>query len=122
MTTLTPAPKVAFILQVKVTFDPKDRETFLKYFKPGYDAAVVEPECAYFLIGEDMQHPGVFRWTEGWTKDVTWFMTEQVTKPYYEPYLKATEPLFTSDRVAEAYTPLDTMNHFKLDLSKLGKD
>jgi hypothetical protein len=25
-------------------------------------------------------------------------MQEQITKPYYEPYLKGTEPLFTSPR------------------------
>jgi len=69
------APKVSFILQIKVTIDPKDRTTFLEHFKPVYEAVVNEPECAYFFIGENAQEPGVFRWTEGWTKDVNWFMT-----------------------------------------------
>ncbi|KAH9212860.1 hypothetical protein DL95DRAFT_524799 [Leptodontidium sp. 2 PMI_412] len=116
MSTPVLAPKVAFILQVKVTFDPKDRDTFLKYFKPAYDAVIAEPECAYFFIGENIQEPGVFRWTEGWTKDIAWFMAEQINKPYYEPYLKATEPLFTSERVAEVYTPLEGMGHITMDL------
>lgn len=75
MSTAQPAPKVDLILQVKVFFDPKDRETFLAAFKPVYDLVVAEPECAYFFFGEDVQEPGAFRWTEGWTKDVTWFMT-----------------------------------------------
>lgn len=75
MTTVTSTPKVAFILQVKVTFDPKDREEFLKHFKIAFDAVQAEPEMAYFLVGEDVQQPGTFRWTEGWTKDVAWFMT-----------------------------------------------
>jgi quinol monooxygenase YgiN len=74
MTTLASTPKVAFTLHVKVTFDPKDRETFLKYFRPAFDAVKAEPECAYFVVGEDVQQPGTFRWTEGWTKDVNWFM------------------------------------------------
>lgn len=71
----TLAPKVVFILQVKVTFNPEDRDTFLKHFKPTYDKVIAEPECAYFFIGENIQEPGVYRWTEGWTKDITWFMT-----------------------------------------------
>lgn len=56
---------------------------------------------------------------------------EQINKPYYEPYLKATEPLFTSERkpsesfrkpviyvfigVAEVYTPLEGMGHITMD-------
>jgi quinol monooxygenase YgiN len=73
-----PAPKVAVILQIRVTIDPKDRETFLHHFKTVYDFVVAEPECAYFLIGEDTQEPGVFRWTEGWTKDAQWFMSVRI--------------------------------------------
>lgn len=109
------APKVSFILQIKVTIDPKDRTTFLEHFKPVYEAVVNEPECAYFFIGENAQEPGVFRWTEGWTKDVNWFMTNQITKAYYEPYLKATEPMFTSPRVAEMYSPIEGMGHITME-------
>ena len=75
MVTTIPAPKVAFILQVKVTFDPKDRDNFLHHFKAVHEKVMAEPECAYFLIGENLQEPGVFRWTEGWTKDAQWVMT-----------------------------------------------
>jgi hypothetical protein len=67
-------PEVSFILQVKVFFNPKDRDTFLQAFKTCYEAVLKEEECAYFLIGENVAEPGVFRWTEGWRRDVGWFM------------------------------------------------
>jgi len=61
---------------------------------------------------------------------------EQISKPYYEPYLKATEPLYTSPSrvslenanqiltyrvtgVAAANFPLDSMNNFQADLLEL---
>ena len=69
------APKVTFILQVKVFFKPENRDYFLEQFKPVYDRLLAEPECAYFFIGERLDEPGVFRWTEGWTKDINWFMS-----------------------------------------------
>lgn len=73
MATPIPAPKVVFIFQKRVTFKPEDRATFLKYFMPVYDKVIAEPECAYFFVGESIQEPGVYQWTEGWTKDVNWF-------------------------------------------------
>ena len=64
MTTAVPS-SVVFTLQIKVTVAPKDAETFLSHFKTAYDLVVAEPECAYFLVGQDVEQPGVFRWTEG---------------------------------------------------------
>jgi hypothetical protein len=58
MTSLLSAPKVAFILQVKVFIDPKDRDTFLKHFKTAYNIMIEEPECAYFLVGETVHVSG----------------------------------------------------------------
>jgi len=74
-------PQIAFMLQVKVTIDPKDRDTFIKHFKTAYNFAMAEPECAYFFVGENVQEPGAFYWTEGWTKDTQWFMTVSQTPP-----------------------------------------
>jgi quinol monooxygenase YgiN len=107
-------------LHVKVTIDPKDADAFLSHFQSIYDLVLAEPECAYFIFGQNIQEPGVFRWTEGWTKDPQWFMTvinpiynmcrdrrclqrmilnqEQMTKEYYKPYHEATEPMFTNPR------------------------
>lgn len=76
---MLPAPKVACILQIKVQVDPKDRDTFLSLFKPIFDLVSAEPECAYFIVGED--EPGVFRWTEGYTKDKDWFMNVAISSP-----------------------------------------
>ncbi|RFU27615.1 hypothetical protein B7463_g8743, partial [Scytalidium lignicola] len=117
MASVTPAPKVVCIFQVKAFFDPKDRDAFLHLFTPMYHTVAAEPECAYFITGEKIDEPGVFRWTEAWTKDYDWFMNVQAKKPYYEPYLKALKPLFKSEIIMEAYTPLEGMNSFKVDLS-----
>jgi hypothetical protein len=55
MAAVSPLPKVAFVLQVKITLDPKDTEIFLSHFKPVYDRVLAEPECAYFIIGQNIQ-------------------------------------------------------------------
>jgi quinol monooxygenase YgiN len=68
-------PPVAFVLQIKITIDPKNSESFLSHFKNVYDIVLAEPECAYFIVGQNVQEPGVFRWTEGWTKDPQWFIS-----------------------------------------------
>jgi len=52
---------------------------------------------------------------------MTWFMTEQMGKPYYKPYLEATEPLFKSERVVEGYAPVDGLSNIKIDFSKFVK-
>ena len=46
---MAPAPTVAFILQVKITIEPSNRDAFLAALKPAADAAMAEPEYAYFL-------------------------------------------------------------------------
>ena len=70
MATLIPAPKDACLLQIKIVVDPKDREAWLALFKQIFDHVVAEPECAYFIVGDEK--PGVFRWTEGWTREKEW--------------------------------------------------
>lgn len=104
---MIPVPKVSCILQIKMIVKPGHRETWLALFKQIFNHVSQEPECAYFIVGED--EPGVFRWTEGWTKDKEWVndvllflkisnrkadvFQVQLKKPYYEPYFKATAPL-----------------------------
>ena len=70
MTSITPAPQVSCIIQIKNVVKPSDREAWLLLFKQCFDHVSAEPECAYFFIGEE--EAGVFRWTEGWTKDKDW--------------------------------------------------
>ncbi|KAF7354550.1 Antibiotic biosynthesis monooxygenase domain-containing protein [Mycena sanguinolenta] len=110
----TKSVQPAFILTVKVVVAPENAAKFLSHFKPAYERALAEPECAYFLFGQKHDEPGVFQWTEGWTKDPAWFMKEQITKDYYKPYLEATEPLFIKEREAEIFIPQDGMLNFKL--------
>lgn len=112
---MTSPPKVQFILQVEVAVDPKDADTFLEHFRPIFKTVLAEPECAYFLFSQDLQEPGVFRWTEGWTEDAQWFMTKQFTKDYYGPYLKGTEPLFIRERIAKLSIPLESLNAVKVE-------
>ncbi|PMD18137.1 hypothetical protein NA56DRAFT_577881 [Hyaloscypha hepaticicola] len=88
---MIPVPKVSCILQIKMIVKSGHRETWLALFKQIFNHVSQEPECAYFIVGED--EPGVFRWMEGWTKDKEWVNDVQLEKPYYEPYFKATAPL-----------------------------
>jgi quinol monooxygenase YgiN len=81
MTSIVPTPKVSCIIQIKIVVNPNDREAWLLLFKQCADHVSAEPECAYFIIGEG--EAGVFRWTEGWTKDKDWVNevgTPQTTK------------------------------------------
>ncbi|KAE9381951.1 hypothetical protein N431DRAFT_425510 [Stipitochalara longipes BDJ] len=115
MASIVPTPKVSCILQIKIVVSPENREAWLVLFKQCFDHVVSEPECAYFILGEE--EPGVFRWTEAWTKDKEWITNVQMKKPYYEPYLKATTPLVNgSETKVEFFTPLEEMSMIKVDL------
>jgi hypothetical protein len=70
MTSITPAPQISCIIQIKNVVKPSEREAWLLLFKQCFDHVAAEPECAYFIMGEE--ETGVFRWTEGWTKDKNW--------------------------------------------------
>lgn len=83
MASIIPAPKVACISQIKVAVNPSDREAFLVLLKQVLDHVFAEPECAYFLVGEEK--PGVFRFTEGWTKDQEWVENVPISILYSSP-------------------------------------
>ncbi len=94
MTSIIPTPKVSCILQIKIVVSPENRETGLVLFKECFDHVVSEPQCAYFILGEE--GPGVFRWTEAWTKDKEWIinvlfqnLNSQGTGPDEETLLRA---------------------------------
>lgn len=83
---MIPVPKVACLLQIKVVVKPENREAWLVLFKQIFDHVSAEPECAYFIIGEE--EPGVFRWTEGWTKDKEWFNDVLTLPSLLKPEIK----------------------------------
>ncbi|KAJ5786753.1 uncharacterized protein N7503_011965 [Penicillium pulvis] len=113
----------SFSLHVKIYIDPSNVEKFLEHFKPVYDAVVKEPECRFFELHQDPANPGTLTWVENWhvlsssfqgnhanniSRNTTtqWFMENQMTKAYYEPYLAATEPMFVKPREFKIYNRL----------------
>ena len=74
-TTAKAITDVATILSVKVFLQPEEVPKFLEHFKTAYDAVIAEPECRFFVVGQNPQEPGTFSWTEGWTKDVDWLLS-----------------------------------------------
>ena len=57
-------------LHVSVTIAPEQIDEFLSHFKVCFDAVTAEPECIFFEVFHDAEHPGHFRWVEDWSKDV----------------------------------------------------
>ena len=57
-------------LHVSVAIAPEHIDEFLSHFKVCFDAVTAEPECIFFEVFHDAEHPGHFRWVEDWNKDV----------------------------------------------------
>ena len=57
-------------LHVSVTIAPEHIDEFLSHYKACFDAVTAEPECMFFEVFHDAEHPGHFRWVEDWNKDV----------------------------------------------------
>lgn len=72
---------IKVILNCKVTVAPENVAEYWRHFKPAFDKVVAEPECRYFLCGENPAVPGELWYTEGWSKDVTWL--EHVSTTVY---------------------------------------
>lgn len=64
---------IKFILTVKIYIRPEQVDEFFTHFKPAYEAVVAEPQCRYFVVGQDPQTPGAIYWCEGWTESLEWF-------------------------------------------------
>jgi quinol monooxygenase YgiN len=54
--------------------------------------------CCFFDVFHDPTSPGTFRFVECWTGDEKWFWEVQFKRPYYEPYLAITEPMWIVPR------------------------
>ncbi|KIX07913.1 uncharacterized protein Z518_02567 [Rhinocladiella mackenziei CBS 650.93] len=90
-------------LHVTIQVDPSNVEPFLAALRPCWAACIREPECILFDVFHSGAEPGTFRFTEVWTKDEKWFREHQLTKPYYEPYLAITQPMWVADRKMEFF-------------------
>ncbi|KAL8726193.1 MAG: hypothetical protein Q9166_006866 [cf. Caloplaca sp. 2 TL-2023] len=93
----------AMSLHVSIYISPVNRNAFLEAFKPCFEAVVAEPECTYFELFNDPDDEGHLAWVENWTEGKKWFLTQQMTKDYYKPYLEATEPMFVKPREVAFY-------------------
>ncbi|KAK6951378.1 hypothetical protein Daesc_007913 [Daldinia eschscholtzii] len=93
-------------LHVSVLIAPENVDKFLKLFKAVFDLVAAEPECLFFEVYKSVEEPGKIAWVEHWSKDLKWFMENQMTKPYYKKYLELTEPLFVTPREALILEPL----------------
>ncbi|KAI4097704.1 MAG: hypothetical protein LQ339_006683 [Xanthoria mediterranea] len=94
-------------LHVSIYIDPSNRTAFLEHFKPCFEAVRAEKECTFFEVFSDPDDEGHLSWVENWSKGKEWFMTEQITKDYYKPYLAATEPMFVKPREAKFYERME---------------
>ncbi|KAL8795797.1 MAG: hypothetical protein Q9182_007486 [Xanthomendoza sp. 2 TL-2023] len=93
-------------LHVSIHISPTNLPTFLSHFKTCFQLAAAEPECTYFEVFIDPEDAGHLCWVENWGRGREWFMSEQITKPYYKPYLEATEPMFIKPREFAFYERL----------------
>ncbi|KAK3063546.1 hypothetical protein LTS18_014671 [Coniosporium uncinatum] len=102
--------------KAEIFVDPSNADAFIAALKPAADKAFAEPECTLFQAYQVDDEPGHFVLIENWTEDKEWLMTaslpnvtfaKQVTKPYYKPYLDATEPMFVKPRQITAFKVLD---------------
>lgn len=59
-----------------------------------------EPECAFIIIGESEKVPGelVIAVTEGYTRDLGWFMEVQHKRGYYKVFGASVDGLMVGER------------------------
>lgn len=85
-------------LHVTLRIDPSNIEPFMEALRPCWQGCLREPECIFFDVFHSPTEPGTFRFVEVWKRDQKWFEEHQLTKPYYEPYLTITKPMWIADR------------------------
>ncbi|KAF9026021.1 hypothetical protein BDZ89DRAFT_1067863 [Hymenopellis radicata] len=96
----------SIIVDVTITVATSSLAEFLKKLPLSYNGVIVEPECTLFEVAHrDNPETGetTVRLFEAWTCTKEWFVNVQLKKPYYEPYIEATKPMWTKDRVIEYY-------------------
>ncbi|KAK5051495.1 hypothetical protein LTR84_003147 [Exophiala bonariae] len=90
-------------LIVTIRVSPNDVPAFLDALRPVWELCAKEPELLYFDVFHSPSEPGKFRFVEVWAKDEKWFNEHQLTKSYYEPYTKVTEPMWIKPREMEFF-------------------
>ncbi|KAF2868754.1 Afadin and alpha-actinin-binding-domain-containing protein [Massariosphaeria phaeospora] len=105
----------SFSLHVKITIAPENVQKFLDAAEVAFGLLADEPELTFFQMYQSADEPGVFKWVENWNATREWFLTVQIQKEYYKPYMAATEPLFIKPREVEFYERMQgkTWNVYK---------
>ncbi|KAF2751192.1 hypothetical protein M011DRAFT_473700 [Sporormia fimetaria CBS 119925] len=102
------SPKTKGIsLHVEITVAPENVDKFLEALKPCYEAVIAEEKCTFFEVFHSAENPGVFKFVENWDATVEWLMANQLNKPYYKPYLEATEPMWIKPRTHHIWEVLE---------------
>ncbi|KIY64837.1 hypothetical protein CYLTODRAFT_492787 [Cylindrobasidium torrendii FP15055 ss-10] len=89
------------ILNVHIVVRPADLEKFWKGLEISASRVIEEKECTLFEISylenKEKDQVDIYLY-EAWTCTVEWFNEVQMNKPYYKPYLEATEKLWKRPR------------------------
>ena len=111
MSTTHSQSDLQFILNVRVTLNASDVDTWLPVFKSVREKVLAEPECKFFLLGRLVnidpltRQPGTIpedevaiSWSEGFSASMEWLGEVQIKKPYYKEYFETVVPLDTSSK------------------------
>ncbi|EON64779.1 hypothetical protein W97_04012 [Coniosporium apollinis CBS 100218] len=90
-----------FALHVTIQVAPHNADAFLEALRPAWAGCVAEKENLFFDVFQDPETPGRFQFVEVWSKDKDWFFNVQLKKPYYQPYLDITAPMWVAERKVE---------------------
>ncbi|KIM93974.1 hypothetical protein OIDMADRAFT_61239 [Oidiodendron maius Zn] len=88
--------KEELIILVRLSIAPENIPVFLEALHDCFSHCLEEPECERFEIFQNSSE-GEFCLLGTWRESKQWFIKEQLTKPYYEPYLAVTRPLWVKD-------------------------
>ncbi|KAK0216209.1 hypothetical protein IW262DRAFT_202322 [Armillaria fumosa] len=103
-------------LDLTLFIKSSDLDVFWSHFEPLHKKCCAEPECKLFEVAvshDENAGETTIKIFEIWAYSVEQFLETQVKKAYYEPYNKATMPLFSKPRVLELYEPVAKYSHQK---------
>lgn len=89
-------------LQVSYYIKKPDFDNFMTALRPAWEAVSKEENFRFFDVftATDPTDPDVeiLRFVEVWDCTSEWFMQNQITKEYYQPYFEATKDMHARER------------------------
>ncbi|KIW74459.1 hypothetical protein Z517_12399 [Fonsecaea pedrosoi CBS 271.37] len=115
-----PPPAVApqkipnrFIIHVTLFFAPEHAPLALDACRTLFSEAWKDPRLDFCQVVQDADEPGTIRIQEEWNASRRYLDEVQLHKPYYIPYLQATEHLWIKPRVIEIFERLSEWTWIK---------